>query len=112
MSLIIIRKDNVIEIKGENFSIEASNTNILKQFEDIEIDILAGDKIYAFSDGMLDQFGGPYQKRFLKKQLKDLLEHIYLNNMSKQMEIIEVTLNDWRGKNNQTDDMTIIGFEI
>jgi PAS domain S-box-containing protein len=112
MSLLIVRANNIIEIKGENFSIEASNTNMMKHFEDIEFDLETGDKIYAFSDGMVDQFGGPNQKRFLKKQLKDLLEGIYNKNMQEQKESIEEIISIWKGKNNQTDDMTLIGFEV
>ncbi len=112
MSLLIVRANNIIEIKGENFSIEASNTNMMKHFEDIEFELETGDKIYAFSDGMVDQFGGIHQKRFLKKQLKDLLESIFDKNMTEQKEIIESRMKEWKGKNNQTDDMTLLGIEI
>jgi serine phosphatase RsbU (regulator of sigma subunit) len=112
MSLLIVRANNIIEIKGENFSIEASNTNMMKHFEDIEFELETGDKIYAFSDGMVDQFGGIHQKRFLKKQLKDLLESVFDKNMTEQKEIIESRMKEWKGKNNQTDDMTLLGIEI
>ena len=34
--------------------------------------------VYMFSDGYIDQFGGPKSKKFMKKRFKDLL--VQINN--------------------------------
>ena len=71
----------------------------------------AGDRIYLFSDGYLDQFNGTTQRKFSKKRFKELL--IKINNlpMAEQKEILQTTLLDWRGEQAQIDDVTVIGFE-
>ena len=43
-----------------------------------EIDLKKGDCIYMFSDGYGDQFGGPKQKKFMIKHLKEN----FLNSLS------------------------------
>ncbi|NCO54839.1 MAG: SpoIIE family protein phosphatase, partial [Bacteroidetes bacterium] len=77
-----------------------------------EIQLNKGDLIYLFSDGYADQFGGPSNKKFKYKALKELLLNNSQMPMCKQKEIIETTFNNWKGKNKQIDDVTIMGIKI
>ncbi len=78
-------------------------------FTNHEISVQPGDKIYVFSDGYADQFGGPKGKKFKYKQLKDLLLKIAAKPMREQKEILLATFNDWKGDLEQVDDVCIIG---
>ena len=76
------------------------------------IQLQKGDTIYIFSDGYIDQFGGPKGKKFKSKPFKQLLLSIQNESMDKQKEIIEMAFEDWQGANEQVDDVCIIGVKI
>ena len=68
--------------------------------------------IYLFTDGYADQFGGPHNKKFRYKQFQELLANINKKPMSEQNEMLFRTMDDWKGKNDQVDDILILGFRI
>jgi serine phosphatase RsbU (regulator of sigma subunit) len=121
-SLIIIRNSSNLESELETITeIKADKMPIsiyekLNNFTNHEIQINSGDTIYLFSDGYVDQFGGPNGKKFLSKNLKSLFTNIKNKNMNEQKEILLSTIEDW--KNNygsiyeQIDDITIMGIKI
>ena len=71
-----------------------------------------GDLIYLFTDGYADQFGGSRGKKFKYKQLQTLLLEISEKPMEEQQRILDETLELWRGKLEQVDDVLIIGIRI
>lgn len=75
-----------------------------------------GDIFYLAGDGYQDQFGGPKGRKFMSKNLKELLLKISPEPMKKQYEILEKTIEDWKNgcetKYGQTDDITIMGIKI
>ena len=76
------------------------------------VDLQRGDVVYALTDGMPDQFGGPKGKKFMYKKLKDQLISIAHLPMEEQKEILSSSLNDWKGTLEQVDDITLIGIRI
>ncbi len=79
----------------------------LKQFQ-----LLEGDMLYMFSDGYFDQFGGPDKKKFLLKNLKDLLTEVSDESVKIQKRKILNAFNTWKGKNVQVDDVLMLGIRI
>jgi serine phosphatase RsbU (regulator of sigma subunit)/ligand-binding sensor domain-containing protein len=69
-----------------------------------------GVSYYLFSDGYIDQFGGPNGRKFMKKRFKRLLLDIQDYPMNKQKEILENNLNDWIGHSPQIDDILVMGI--
>jgi len=65
-------------------------------------------QIYLYSDGFQDQFGGEKDKKFSKKRFKELIEQI--SNLPKEEKLpkIQNTFEQWKGSNEQTDDVTVI----
>ena len=61
----------------------------MNDFVKNSIRIQRGDKIYLFSDGLSDQFGGKVGKKFLTKRFKQLLFEINPLSMGEQKEIIK-----------------------
>lgn len=59
------------------------------------IDLQKGDLLNTFSDGYSDQFGGPKGKKFMIKNLKQLLSDNLHKPMDKQKQVLEDTLNEW-----------------
>ncbi len=71
-----------------------------------------GDMVYAITDGMPDQFGGPRGKKFMYKQLKELLISIASLPMPDQKKRLNKEFINWKGDLEQVDDVCIIGIRI
>jgi serine phosphatase RsbU (regulator of sigma subunit) len=108
--LVIIREGEIIEIKADRFSIgRSSSVGEKKIFTNHKMKIHKGDTIFIFSDGYADQFGGESGKKFKSKPMKELFLAINDKNMQEQKEILNNTLDAWRGDIDQVDDVIIIG---
>lgn len=83
-----------------------------KQFTNQELMYEPGMRLYFFSDGFQDQFGGPMQKKFQAYRLYSLLQNIQNESFLKQCDILNTTFDDWKGKNKQIDDVLVIGLEL
>lgn len=77
-----------------------------------QIQLEPGDKLYLFSDGFQDQFGGADDKKFLSKNLKVLIEETSQQPMESQKKLIEKAFDDWKRNSPQTDDVVVLGVEI
>jgi len=84
----------------------------MKPFTNNIVDLKHGDTVYLTSDGFEDQFGGPKNKKFMIKQLKEVLVTISDESMVNQKEILNKTFENWRGENEQIDDVTVMGVKI
>jgi ligand-binding sensor domain-containing protein/serine phosphatase RsbU (regulator of sigma subunit) len=83
-----------------------------KPFEVTTCQLQTGDKLYMFTDGYADQFGGPKGKKFKYSTFKKLLMEIYASDMKTQHNIIDKVFEDWRIDHEQIDDVCVIGIEI
>ena len=83
-----------------------------KEYTNHEVDIKKGDVIYMFSDGYADQFGGPDGKKFKYKTFEQLLLSIHSENMDKQHILLEDTIEEWKGEQEQVDDILVIGIRV
>ncbi|HSA04163.1 MAG TPA: SpoIIE family protein phosphatase [Tenuifilaceae bacterium] len=81
-------------------------------FTNFELDVKKGDVIYTFSDGYADQFGGGDARKFMIKNLKELLLEIHQKPMDEQREILHKTLLDWHGDTPRIDDVVVMGVRI
>lgn len=71
-----------------------------------------GVSYYLFSDGYLDQFGGPDGRKFMKKNFKRLILDIQDYPMTKQKEMLESNLKEWMGQTPQIDDILVMGLKM
>jgi len=81
-------------------------------FTAISFDYFPGDTFYLFSDGYVDQFGGEHDKKFTKKNFKELLLSINDYSMTEQAKILDQTHRDWKGMCPQLDDILVVGIRI
>ncbi|HAF29184.1 MAG TPA: hypothetical protein DCG75_09075 [Bacteroidales bacterium] len=109
--LYIVKKNDLIEIKGDRMPV-GIHINFDKPFTNHLVDLESNDKIYLFSDGYADQFGGPKGKKFRYKQFKELLLTICHEPMNIQKEILNNTHDKWRGSTEQIDDILVFGIKI
>ena len=67
---------------------------------------------YMTSDGYCDQFGGPNQKKFMKKRFRELLKSIAHKSGTEQSLLMNRVIEDWKGDLSQVDDILILGFRM
>ena len=109
--LYVIRENELIEVPANKFSI-GGYRKVEKHFKGSKVYLEKGDKIYLFTDGYADQFGGEEGKKFKMKNFKKLLLSICNKPMDEQNRIIGKTMNDWKINHNQLDDILVMGMEI
>jgi serine phosphatase RsbU (regulator of sigma subunit) len=109
--LYLIRNNEILELKADKMPIGIYYKG-QKSFEVTEMEIQTGDVIYMFSDGYADQFGGDKGRKFMTKNFKELLLQIHLKPMEEQRELLNTTMEKWRGPIHQIDDMLVIGIRI
>lgn len=111
--LIMIRDGELTQYKADRMPI-GIHEHADRAFENQEIDLRRGDVFYTFSDGFPDQFGGPKNKKFMTKRLKELFLEIHHKPMQQQKEILEKTFYDWTVPYGaeQIDDVIVIGLRI
>jgi serine phosphatase RsbU (regulator of sigma subunit) len=71
-----------------------------------------GFNIYMFSDGFLDQFGGPQGKKFMSKNFKKLLLELQSVPLKEQGHALEKVLLGWMGEISQIDDILVMGLRL
>jgi len=103
-----------IEIKQDRMPVAIYSQ--LNPFSNHTFQLSKGDRLFLFSDGFVDQFGGPNQQKFMSKNLKNLIMETGNLPILKQGEFIKNTFQNWVKPNgnciDQIDDVTFIGFEI
>jgi len=110
-NLYICRDNEMIELKADRISIGANYIDS-EGYTNQEYQLNPGDKIYTFTDGYPDQFGGPRNKKFKSKTLLQTLRECSEMAMEEQVTALQQTFEEWKGKNEQIDDVCVIGIQI
>jgi serine phosphatase RsbU (regulator of sigma subunit) len=110
-NLYLIRDNILIEYQSDKMPIGIFEETDAK-FKSNNIGIFPDDIIYMFSDGYADQFGGPNRKKYKYSTLKDFLLKIHDLPLREQKQSLEKEFYDWKGTNNQIDDILILGIKI
>lgn len=109
--IYIIRNTELIVLEGEKRSI-GNESKEHRLFASQTFQCQPNDMLYLFSDGLADQFGGPKNKKFMRKQMKEMLLRIAHENCSEQKQHIEETILNWKGQEEQTDDILLMGIRL
>lgn len=106
--LYLIRNNEVIQTKADKLAIASFEPNS-KNYTNHKIQIEKGDAVYIFSDGYADQFGGEKGRKFMYRRFRELLIEIKEKPAIEQKSILNSTIEEWRGIQEQVDDILIIG---
>jgi serine phosphatase RsbU (regulator of sigma subunit)/CheY-like chemotaxis protein len=109
-SIYLIRDNEIIEFKGDRMPL--SYHDKMTDFTFREIDTLPDDRVYLFTDGFVDQFGGKGGKKFRSDQLKEVLLKVHKNPFEVQKQLLTDAFNNWRGMEEQVDDITVVGLKL
>lgn len=111
--LYLFRNNELHLFKGNIFSVGMMDSEDIKiYFDTISIPYEIGDKLYMFSDGMPDQFGGSNGKKFRYSRFKNLFLRVLDLPMEQQKQKIHEVFTKWKGDWEQIDDVLIIGIKL
>ncbi len=109
--LYVYRNSELLEYKADKMPI-GIYVREKESFTNNVIALEKGDTFYIFSDGYVDQFGGETGGKFKTKAFKELLSQIQDKTMAEQREILNTTIDNWRGKIDQIDDIIVLGVRV
>jgi serine phosphatase RsbU (regulator of sigma subunit) len=116
ISIYVLQKESkdknyaLAELKGDRMPVGYYRK--MEPFTDQSITVNPDDKVYLFTDGYMDQFGGKKGRRFQSKNLRRLLTENAHKPMNAQKDILEKTLSSWKGSLEQIDDVLIMGIQL
>ncbi len=109
--VFIVRNNDLIEFKPDKMPV-GKHDNDTESFTLHTALLQKGDVIYALTDGFPDQFGGDKGKKYMIKNLKELLMKIAHLSVLEQEQKLAAEFDKWKGSNEQVDDVCIIGVRI
>lgn len=100
------------EIKPDKQSIGGEQMEEERIFTNHTFQLRKGDAIYLYTDGFVDQIGGPDKKRFSTRRFRDLILRTQAESMATQRALINFEWKEWRGDGEQLDDITVLGIRL
>jgi ligand-binding sensor domain-containing protein/serine phosphatase RsbU (regulator of sigma subunit) len=110
--VLIIRNGQLERQRGSRRSIGGPTNSLTKDFALTEVQLAPGDRIYVFSDGVPDQFGGPAGKKLKISGLTAWIEGTKHLSMMEQADALRERFRDWVSGHDQVDDVLLIGIEV
>ena len=83
-----------------------------KEFVFHEGALIPGEMLYICSDGYVDQFGGPENRKYMVKRLKEKLKTVYQLPLEEQKQSLATEFEEWKGDEEQTDDVLMFGYLV
>jgi ligand-binding sensor domain-containing protein/serine phosphatase RsbU (regulator of sigma subunit) len=110
-SMLLIRNKELMEYKADKMPVGVHAADE-RNFTNHCVPLQPNDMIYIFSDGYVDQFGGPDDTKFKTKTFKQMLVNISDLPVERQQEIVANEHDAWKGTKEQIDDILVIGIRI
>ncbi len=108
--LWILRGEEIIQVKADRQPVGKHLNPV--PFNNHEFELQVKDRLFMFSDGFADQFGGPKGKKLKSKTFKQLLIDNKDMDMESLHDLLNKTIEDWMGTLEQIDDISVMGIEV
>jgi len=110
--LIYIQGNDAKTIKGDRQSIGYKKSDLDFEFTNHTINVEEETSVYLFTDGIFDQLGGEKRYSFGSNRFASLLQENSILPLEQQQKNIEKTFDEYKGKEEALDDVTVIGFRL
>lgn len=110
--LYIIRNNDIIQTKADKFAIGTYFDNPKQKYTNHKFELQKEDRVYIFSDGYADQFGGPKGKKLMYKNFREYLITIHKETVQNQKKLLNDNIEKWKGNLEQIDDILVIGMTV
>ncbi|MBP7514818.1 MAG: SpoIIE family protein phosphatase [Flavobacteriales bacterium] len=99
-------------INGDRQPVGGSQHGDHRKFTVHRVAYHEGDRLYLFSDGYVDQFGGPDRKKFMSARFNEMLANNQHLPLAEQAVVLEKAFLEWKGENEQVDDICVVGLAV
>ncbi len=106
----IFVQDNIVELRPNRMPVAFYQR--MEEYNEYHLVLNPGDSIYLFSDGYADQFGGAHNKKFGYSTFRNLISATAKKPFENQHDIFWNEFDKWKGDENQTDDVIVMGIQI
>lgn len=106
----VVRDNELLVLNGDRMSVSFSENS--KPFSLQMFPLQKNDCVYQCSDGFASQFGGKNNKKLKLTGLKKLLLRYAALPMDQQLDAFEQFFEEWKGDNDQIDDVLMIGMRF
>ncbi len=110
LPLNYIKNSEIHTIKGDKESLGYKKAKVDFPFTSHQIPIEADMFFYISTDGFIDQLGGKKHFPLGNKKFRNILLKTYHHDFSVQQKELFKLFDEYKGDNDQLDDITIIGF--
>lgn len=111
--VVLVKDGELSTIKGTRRSIGDLEPVVRqRKFETTKLQLRKGDKIYLYTDGYSDQFGGQNGEKLKNSMVERFLLKICDDDMDQQSLSIQEMFVQWKGDFPQTDDVTFVGLSV
>lgn len=110
--LMVVQNGEAEEIRADQQSIGYKSSNPDHVFTSHRIKLSKDAGIYLATDGIMGQAGGEHNLPFGRRRFMAILKKHYNEPMAVQKQLIETALQEYKGKEEQRDDITVIGFRL
>jgi len=107
-----VRNQQMHQVKASPYSIGYSQFTQNKTFQNHTIQLESGDVFYIFSDGFQDQFGGPKNRKYMRRKFREFLLELNQHPIADQKQLLQEEFYQWKATQEQTDDVVVIGFQF
>lgn len=107
----------LIRIKNNELSIVKPTKNpigiyiVEKDFTNNVFNYSENEYFYMFSDGFSVQIGGEKNQKYMSRRFREFILKNHKLEMQKQLHIFNEEIENWRGKNEQLDDILVVGIK-
>lgn len=108
--IYVVRDSKIIEIKSNRFPVGKYITN--HPFTKNQMQLQKGDIIYTLSDGFCDQFGHETGKKLMTKRFKEWIVELSPLELPQIKLELECRFENWIGRAEQIDDVTVFAVKI
>lgn len=108
----IIRKGELTELLPDKFPVGLFEEEELRKFTFKETKLEKGDRLYVFTDGYSDQFGGELGKKYKRSTFQDFVKNIQQKPIKEHGKLLLEEHLRWKGSNEQIDDILVLGVEV
>ncbi|MES2837631.1 MAG: tetratricopeptide repeat protein [Bacteroidota bacterium] len=108
---VLSEKGELREYKASKLSV-GGNTDLHQEYELNKLYLQKGERVVLTTDGYPDQFGGDKDKKLNTKWFKEKIISVYNLNSEEQKQELTTFFENWKGTNEQTDDVLVFSFRV
>lgn len=110
--LLLAGEKGIQAVKGDSSGVGFIRVPTDQKYANHHISLQGIHTGYLFTDGITDQIGGHKKLPFGRRRLKDWLGAHASCSMEEQRQALIETYEEYKGRNAQRDDVTVLGFSI